>query len=155
MFLSKLLAPIVHVYQEEDNQGLYLWPRVVCLYMHIQYEIISRTLGGMGRRPVLLQMGEFGRPEIYRFYGDWRSDLTTALFGTVNKVASRQLQFRFKSIIKSRCSAFCWGKYKMSRFSISALWQTIKLRYQESVASAEFNFFHIIQKGLDEYKVST
>ena len=118
--------------------------------MHIQYEIISRTLGGMGRRPVLLQMGEFGRPEMYRLYGDWRSDLTTALFGTVNKVASRQLQFRFKSIIKSRCSAFWWGKYRMNRFSISAFWQTIKLRlhgYEESVASAEFNFFDREQKA--------
>jgi len=150
MFFSKLLAPIVHVYQGEGNEGLYLWPRVVCLYMHIQYEIMSRTLGGMGRRRVLVKMGEFGRPEIYRFYGDWRSDLATALFGTVNKVASRQFQFRFKSIIKARCSAFWWGKYRMSRFSISVFWQTIKLRlhgYEESVASAKFNFFDEGQKG--------
>ena len=67
MFFSKLLAPIVHLYQEEGNQGLYIWPRVVCLFIHIQCEIMSRTISRMGRQPVLLEMKVSGRVGFYSF----------------------------------------------------------------------------------------
>lgn len=35
MFFSKLLSLIVHSYQQEGNQGLYIWPRAICLYIYI------------------------------------------------------------------------------------------------------------------------
>ena len=99
-FMSKLLAPIVHLYQEEGSQGIYLWPRVACLYIHMQHMIMARSVGGKGRWPVVLRIGVSGRPELHKIHGDWRSDFTTALFGTANKFATRQFYLRVEAVFK-------------------------------------------------------
>ena len=100
MFLSKLLAPIVHVYQ-----GLYIRPRVVCLFIHIPCEIMSRTISRMGSQPVLLKMAVSGRVDLHRLFNDWRSDWITGLVGTVNKVAAQRFQVRLEATVKAKSSA--------------------------------------------------
>jgi hypothetical protein len=146
MFLSKLLAPVVHLYQKDGNQGLYIWPRLVCLYIHVQYEIMSRTSGGTGRQPILLKVVKSGKPEHDRFYGDWRSDLTTALFGTVNKLAARHFQTRLEAIIEAKNSFLLRNTYRMSRFSIIASWRKVKVRLHGSEDTSERAGFYLVHK---------
>ena len=157
MFGAKLLAPVVHVYQEEGKQGLYIWPRVVCLFIHIQFLIIARTISGIGRQPVLLKLMESGRPEFYRWFSDWRSDSATALFGAVNKAAARQFQLRVQSVVKSKNSALEHRKYKMRRQSLRTLWRTMKSNVpgdDQTTDLAEAKLWHTLYEQMRRVSTS-
>ena len=147
MFSSKLFAPIVHLYQRETNQGTYLWARIICLYLHILYEFVSRSIGGVGRWPVVLKMGASGWPVFHAFYADWRSEWTTALFGAINKLAARQFQARLEAIF--RCSPLEHKWYKTHRHSLKALWEKNKVGMRhdrQSAQSEELSFFKKLGK---------
>ena len=72
-FYAKLLNPtVMGTYLEKKHEGLYMWPKLVCLFVHTRYEVLRRTLN----RPtydwhndsITLQMGRMSerQSELYR-----------------------------------------------------------------------------------------
>ena len=93
MLWAKLLAPIVLGTYQEVDPGLYMAPRVICLYMMLQYYVIT-TIKTAGKRrcyPIPLADGK------YREYSDWHIKVHDAahLLGRLNKEASKQFHARF------------------------------------------------------------
>ena len=85
-FFAKLLNPATcGTYQTEDA-GLYIWPRVITLYLHIHHEMINRA-AARSKEPEGL---------------DWRSERVTEVFGKVNLVAARLYRDRIDGVIDER-----------------------------------------------------
>ena len=151
IYFAKFLAPIVHGYQEKGNQGLYIWPRVVCLFIHIQCEIMSRTMSRMGRQPVLLKMAVSGRVDLHRLFNDWRCDWITGLFGTVNKAAARRFQARLEATVKAKSSALVHSDYRIRRDGLVTLWRITESHVrlcQKTTDSAAFKFFMKVREQM-------
>merc|ERR1719482_2551283 len=94
---AKLLAPVVLGTYQELDPGLYIVPRVVCLYMVLQYHIVTLTKDGHWQIPVA--DGKL------RNHTDWRIQMreATHLLGEVNHVAARQFHARIDKIIADNC----------------------------------------------------
>ena len=92
--MAKLVAPVVlGTYQEEDTledglhkrpqdkRGLYMYPRVVALWLHLHVMIHSRCRRGGGH-----DMRE-----------DWRDPLSSQMFGRVNELGAQAFTKRVVS----------------------------------------------------------
>ena len=93
MLWAKLLAPVVLGTYQEVDPGLYMAPRVICLYMQLQYYVIT-TIKTAGKRrcyPIPQPDGTF------REYSDWHIKVHDAaqLLGQFNQEASKQFHTRF------------------------------------------------------------
>ena len=87
MAAAKLLAPVVlRTYQEVDP-GLYLAPRVIGLYIALQYNVLAQP----SHYQVLMADGKL------RNHSDWRIKMKESanLLGEVSQVAGRQFHARF------------------------------------------------------------
>merc|ERR1711977_520164 len=101
-------------------------------------------------------INEYGRQEFHRLFGDWRSDLTTVLFGSVNKVAARQFQVRLEAILKTGGSVLAHGRYSMRRSSMGALWRMMKMHRRESQETtelAELDWLSRCKRRLYQYRI--
>jgi hypothetical protein len=85
-FYAKLLNPIVSGYYHTRHPGLYFWPRVVCLYVQLQYLYATRS---NSEAPD----DRGGGTE------DWRSDLLSSLWGAVNRAAAESYQRRVEETL--------------------------------------------------------
>ena len=120
MFLAKLLAPIVSGLYQEIHPGLYMHPRVLCLYLHIQYEVICRAKAESAD-PFLYPPSGAKRP-----FSDWRSKGLTDLWGRVNAVAAEQYQQAIEKTIDDNYGTGEELKYDLTRASKQAGWAALK-----------------------------
>ena len=120
MFYAKLLAPLVSGLYQEIHPGLYLHPRVLCLYLHIQYEVICRGKAESAD-PFLYPPSGAKRP-----FSDWRSKGLTDLWGRVNAVAAEQYQQAVEKTIDDNYGTGEEFKYDLTRASKQAGWAALK-----------------------------
>ena len=93
-FFAKLLNPATcGTYQTEDA-GLYIWPRVIALYLHLHYMMMNRA-AAKSKEPEGL---------------DWRSERVTEIFGKVNLVAARLYRDKIDGVIDERHGTYHGGE---------------------------------------------
>ena len=96
---------------------------------------------------MLLNTGKSGILEFKRKFGDWRSDLSTALFGTINKAAAGQFRSRYEAILE-RHGAWSSRKYLLRRSPLMWLWrqQQQAIRKLGASETEEVSFFQELAK---------
>jgi len=120
MLCAKLLAPVVLGTYQDVAPGLYLSPRVLCLYMMLQYNIVA--LSAASDYQVVMPNGES------RNFSDWRIKMreATALLGGITEVAAKQYHARIDKIILDNHGAGVKNLRNMQRSCASSGWILIK-----------------------------
>ena len=78
-------------------------------------------------------------------YGDWRSDVSTVLWGRVNLLASQQYQERLASIIRKNNGAALQAAYYLKRVAARGLWRVSSSRRLGVVVHASASFIVFIR----------
>lgn len=126
VFFAKLLNPATFgKYHKID--GMYLSPRVLTLYMHIQYVMLTRS-DTKSKTPWFEN-----RP-----WGDWRSTILSDLWGQANKEAARQYQVRIESIIDDNYGKIEEAKYDLKRLAVRPLWVILRETIEASQGTKNF-----------------
>ena len=81
MVYAKLLAPVVMGSYKDLDPGLYLYPRVIALWIHLHYLMFSRVQN---------------KSAIPRSL-DWRSTILTQLWGATNKLSGDHYAHQIKT----------------------------------------------------------
>ena len=110
MYYAKLLAPVVLSTYQNVDPGLYIYPRVLALYLHIQYEKFSRAASQSA--------GPKGM--------EWRSERLLLLWGQVNHKAAQEFQQRVRKTIDKKCSELKEMTYMLERLSVRVAWEVLR-----------------------------
>lgn len=104
-FFAKLLNPtVMGTYFQKGCEGLYMWPRLLCLFVHTRYEAITRN----GNRTGV----------------NWTDKHTTLVMGSVNLKLSAKYQVMIKQAVLDKVA------YKLKRGLARAFWQQLQQAIQ-------------------------
>jgi hypothetical protein len=92
-------------YQERPS-GLYLYPRIVSLWLHIHHEVTLRWENQSSTPQTL----------------DWRSDIPSLLWGRVNLGAAQEYQKRVEGIMEEHHGMCKNVGYDAKRAGVQVLW---------------------------------
>eukprot|EP00906_Rhabdomonas_costata_P032878 RCo046302 len=118
MYFAKLLAPVVLTTYQNVDPGLYLYPRVLALYLHLQYLKFSRAAHKSAEPNGM----------------EWRSERMVVLWGLVNQMAAQEFQRRVRKTIKERRGEGQEVAYAAERLSVRMHWEVLRRMINTSTA---------------------
>ena len=111
MYLGKLINPtVIGLYQNDGSDGMYLYPRVVTLWVYIHYMIFARA--------------EQKRKSLHGI--DWRNADLTLTWGAVNQGAGDQFQDRVEKTIDDNHGLDKEVAYDAKRVGVGILWASFR-----------------------------
>lgn len=121
-FLAKLLCPAVSTMYHEREKRLYMPARVVALYVHIGFVMMSRVQT---------------EDRTFATLPGWMADPFRAMLTKVNKTAAEEYQRRVEDALEQDEGVYKNAMYDTGRAVKMALWTTVKEVTELRVAMSE------------------